>query len=332
MAILLVGSEPLRSRFDLLGYDEDSISLVVAWTLANSPGFFRHLLKLIARRPSDPAEVTIQVHRHEAGAGITDIELYDDGGFHYIIEAKRGWQLPTEAQLKKYCNRDSFCAVPRAKRRIVTMSECSQSYAAPRLRTMRLGGTPISHISWQQLYNAAQKACSRATSSERRILLDLDDYMRTIMSSQPVTSNLTYVLALRDATEPGWRTSWIDIVRRYSRYFHPLGVRGWPKTPPNYLAFRYSGQLQSIHHVARYSVITNLGRACPGIPSAKCEPHFLYELGPAISPRHSIPNGRIWPNGRYWCAIDTLLTATSVSEAVAATKQRSAVVPPGEAV
>jgi hypothetical protein len=332
MATLLLGTETLRSRFDLLGHDEDSISLVVAWTLANSPSFFRHVIKLITARPAAPNDVTIQVHRHDPIFGVTDIELYDDGGFHYIIEAKRGWQLPSEAQLKKYCARDSFCALPISKRRIVTMSECSQAYASPRLKSMHLDGTPISHVSWHQLHTAAQKARSGSTSAQRRVLFDFDDYMRTIMTSQPVASNLTYVLALRSGTETGWQTGWIDIVRRYRRYFHPLGVRGWPKTPPNYLAFRYYGHLQSIHHVESYSVITNLARACPGIPSAKREPHFLYELGPSIIPPHPVPNGKIWPNGRYWCAIDTLLTAKTVSQAVARTKRRSAVMLPGEAL
>ncbi|MCG2728873.1 MAG: hypothetical protein L6276_01100, partial [Acetobacterium sp.] len=39
--------------------------------------------------------------------------------------------------------------------------------------------------------------------------------------------------------------SWIDIVEKRNKYFHPMGMNGWPKEPPNYIAFRYYGKLQS---------------------------------------------------------------------------------------
>jgi hypothetical protein len=142
------------------------------------------------------------------------------------------------------------------------------------------------------------------------------------MSSQSQSSNLTYVLALNGGRPSGWQTSWIEIVTKFRRYFHPVGRNGWPRDPPNYVAFRYGGQLRSIHHVDSYEVIENLQRACPGIPDKPIPPHFLYWLGKPIVPAKPVKNGRIWPNGRYWCALDALLTCRTISQARDITKKR----------
>src|SRR5205814_1139717 len=130
-----------------------------------------------------------------------------------------------------------------------------------------------------------------------------------------------YVVSLASNTEKGWTTSWIDIVMKYSRYFHSVGG-SWPKDPPNYMGFRYKGKLQSIHHVDEYEVIENLKNACPGIPDVPVNPHYLYKLGPAIVPTREVKTGNVYPNGRVWCAIDTLLTCGSVSEARDLTQTR----------
>jgi hypothetical protein len=90
------------------------------------------------------------------------------------------------------------------------------------------------------------------------------------------------------------------------------------------MGFRYGGQLRSIHYVEDYEVIEDLGKACKGIPSTPVAPHFLYRLGPAIRPPKPVKNGKIYPSGRVWCALDTLLTSSTVSEARDATDARMA--------
>ena len=66
---------------------------------------------------------------------------------------------------------------------------------------------------------------------------------------------------------------------------------------------------------SEYEVITDLGKACKKIPRTPVGPHFLYHLGPAIRPPNPVKNGKIYPSGRVWCALDTLLTSATVSEA-----------------
>lgn len=106
-------------------------------------------------------------------------------------------------------------------------------------------------------------------------------------------------------------------MKRKHRYFHPIGGGrgGWPKEPPNYIAFRYNGKLQSIHHVEGYEVFTNPHEKFPEIPEEKWSPHFLYRLGPAFVPSKEVRTGNIYPNGRVWCMLDTLFTCDTISAA-----------------
>jgi hypothetical protein len=69
-------------------------------------------------------------------------------------------------------------------------------------------------------------------------------------------------------------------------------------------------------------VIDDLRRACKEIPKTPVEPYFLYHLGPAIRPPQPVKNGKIYPSGRVWCALDTLLTSSTVSEARDLTNER----------
>ena len=60
--------------------------------------------------------------------------------------------------------------------------------------------------------------------------------------------------------------TWIEIVEQKKKYFHPFGINGWPKEPPNYIAFRYNGKLQSIHHIESYTVTKSLHSAIIEMP------------------------------------------------------------------
>ena len=132
---------------------------------------------------------------------------------------------------------------------------------------------------------------------------------------QNIDSNLVYVVSLGSGTPDGWNISWIDIVKRRLRYFHPMGGSGWPKDPPNYIAFRYFGKLQSIHHIEDYEVVINLHKKIREIPNKERDPHFLYKLGPAFYPSNEVKTGNIYRNGRVWCMLDTLFTCDTISKA-----------------
>ena len=143
------------------------------------------------------------------------------------------------------------------------------------------------------------------------------------MTSQNKDSNWVYVVSLANGKPEGSNISWIEIVNKCGRYFHPVGVNGWPKEPPNYIAFRYAGKLQSIHHIEDYIVSKNMHDEIIEMPDEVWDDnHFIYKLGPAIKPLKEVKTGNIYPSGRVWAMLDTLLTADTISEARDISKER----------
>jgi len=318
---LLIAEREVHNIFQLLGDDEDSISKAIAWAFANAPSFLSVFLKRNCGVKGDHDDVQIRIHRYESGGGITDIELILPGIAHTIIEAKRGWVLPNKSQLTLYAKRQSFLSSAAPIKKILTLSECSQQYAKAHLPVKAIGSVLVEHVAWADIIADAQAAEAQSGHAEKRLLKELANYMRLAMTKQHKDSNLVFVVSLSGRTEPNWLTSWIEVVTKHDKYFHPVG-NGWPKNPPNYIAFRYKGCLQSIHHIDEYEVIDNLKDACPGIPDLPVAPHYLYKLGSAINPTKTVKNGAVYPSGRVWCAIDTLLTSETVAKARDITRTR----------
>ena len=100
--------------------------------------------------------------------------------------------------------------------------------------------------------------------------------------------------------------TWVDVVEKDGRYFHPVGNR-WPVSPPNYIGFRYHGELQSVHHIDAYETVADLSQRSSMWPKTDTH-HFVYTLGPAMKPTARVRTGKIYRNARVWCAIDTLLS------------------------
>ncbi len=267
-------------------------------------------------------EVEICVQEYDKDSGITDIEIKDNKEFFILVEAKRGWILPSKEQLLKYSTRESFVKSIAKNKVIVTLSECSRDYAKHHLEIKDANGIPIKHVSWKDVNSFAEEAYPFASNSEKRLLKELQFYLRGLMTMQNITSNEVYVVSLGSGKPDICELTWIEIVKQKNKYFHPMGGGGWPKEPPNYIAFRYHGKLQSIHHIEGYVIATNIHNEIAEIPDKEWEPHFIYNLGPAIIPPKEIKTGSIYPNGRVWCHLDTLLTCDTISEARDITKKR----------
>jgi hypothetical protein len=314
MADLYLHGQRVESIFQLLGEKENDISYSVAWVLARSSAFLREFLRATLDLEPDTEQINVSIQHHEAEGGITDIEIVGSQ-LHVIIEAKCGWALPNKSQLERYANRRSFIRSNAPLKRLMVLSECTKEYAQVHLETCAINGIPVQSISWKNMADAGRKAQSKGTNAEKRLIEELITYFGGVMTLQKKDSNWVYVVSLSSSTREGWRISWIDIVKNHRRYFHQVGGNGWPKEPPNYIAFRYYGKLQSIHHIEGYEIVTNLHSRIPEIPSKERREHFLYRLGPAFAPDHEVRTGKIYPNGRVWCMLDTLFTAKTISEA-----------------
>jgi len=267
--------------------------------------------------------VTIRLQEFQSSKGFTDFELYLPGEFVIVIEAKKGWILPSVNQLTKYSERKEFSEDTQIKV-IVSLSECEDYYAKYYLPA-KICGVPIKHIPYAKIARFVSLAYTKTKSfRERQLLQNLDTYLKKLMRMQQLDSNWVFVVSLGSGTPENWSISWIDIVKKKNRYFHPLGNR-WPQRPPNYIAFRYHGALQSIHFIPGYTVTNRLSDYFIEAPKnmQEHEPYFIYTLGPAIiPPKQTLLGKRIVRSGRVWCMLDTLLTCNTISDALSETERR----------
>ncbi|MFB3107108.1 MAG: hypothetical protein ACE1ZA_19600, partial [Pseudomonadales bacterium] len=278
MVLRLFGAEP-TSVYGILGTDENSATFALGWVLDRSPAFAAALVNdLLGIRGIEHENLVIELQRHGSDRGFTDIEIICRNKYHIIIEAKRGWTLPSDIQLQKYSRRlskDGQCGAT-----IVSMSAASGEYATNRLPKEVLG-IPLVHRSWADVRQIALEAHRTTRSFEQKLWIrELAEHLKEYVSLRNSRDNLVYVVSLsnREIRDGGGYT-WIDVVEKDERYFHPVGNH-WPVLPPNYIAFRYYGQLQSVHHIKDYKVVTDLSSLKARWPDTESD-HFVYQLGPA---------------------------------------------------
>lgn len=323
MATLESYGKEIHSIFQLLGDKENDITLSMSWALAKCSEFLKALIISITGTAPPNDDISILNQRYDANAGITDIEITDFQTFHIIIEAKRGWILPSADQLTKYSLRSNFQNAPYGNKYIVTMSECTQSYAAAHLPFREINKIPVKHLSYREVYQLAKTVRPVSNNEQKHLLDEFCEYLKGLMTMQKLDSNMVYVVALGTKTPDRCSLTWIDIVQKYNKYFCPVGGNGWPKEPPNYIAFRYYGQLQAIHHIDGYTVTRNLHDEIPEMPDEVCDTnHYVYKLGPAIKPVKTVKTGKIFRNGRVWAMLDTLLICDTISDARDLTQSR----------
>lgn len=316
MADLFLHGRKVESVFELLGFRENDITYSLGWAFAQCPELLRRIVARVLPDAPPVSGATIQLQESHEEGGYTDIEITYPK-VHIIVEAKRGWGLPTQVQLAKYAKR--FNAERSPHRVLITCSDCTEEYANLSSASRETGAKTV-HLSWRTIANDALIA--RGTHSERRLLRELKTYLANVIMNQNQLSNSVYVVSL-GADTPAWSTlSWRDVVNKKARYFHPAGD-GWPKEPPNYLAFRYDGKLQGIYHVEASVIVHDLHDEISEVRKGEMlGPLFVHTLGPKIMPPHEVRLGKLHPSGRYNAAIDLLLTSDTVAEAVTKTKQR----------
>lgn len=323
MSILQTGGNGVQSVFQLIGTLENDITKSIAWAMNKCPVFLKQIVYEIVGVDIDPDQVRIKYQEFEKDKGITDLEITDDNLFYMIIEAKRGWILPGASQLSLYATRHDIVRSSAIHKAIVSMSECSDTYADLYLPFKRNNGISIKHLSWKRLFEIAEESIKESSNAQKIILKELMTYMGGIMTMQAKDSNWVYVVSLGASKPEDCDLTWIEIVQKHLKYFHPVGGNGWPKEPPNYIAYRYGGQLQSIHHIEDYVVTKNLHTEIPEMPDiVEDRDLFVYKLGPAIVPSKVVKTGNLYASGRVWAMLDTLLTADSIAEARDISKAR----------
>lgn len=322
MSELIAYGNEVDNVFQLIGFLENDITKSIAWALAKCPFFLKVVINSMLGIDVDPEKVRITYQQYEQETGITDLEVTDDDLFFVIVEAKRGWILPGAEQLTKYSKRHDISASKAKTKAIITMSECSENYAELNLPFKEVGVIPVKHLSWRRIYEVAKDSKKFSNNAEKNLLDELIQYLGGIMTTQKKDSNWVYVVSLGKGYIEDSKLTWIDVVNKKHKYFHPAGGNGWPKDPVNYVAFRYDGRLQSIHHVEGYTVTNDLSSVISDMPKVGWGSHYVYDLGPAIIPPKTVKTGNIYRAGRRWAMFDTLLTADTISEACEISKKR----------
>lgn len=326
MADLYIFNDKVESIFQLLGQKENDISYSVGYAFANCQHFLQNFLRhLKIKTPLDPGTIKIRLQTHEKDKGFTDFEIIQENDFHIIIEAKRGWIFPTKAQLDKYATRASFATSSAKDKRIIIFNESIPAFTKTHFGITSIRTIPVEVISWNDIRKIAASSKSIGRDTENRLLKELNIYLDKISTMQKKDSNWVYVVSLGSRIPDKWSISWQDIVNKHSMYFHPVGGSkgGWPAEPPNYIAFRYNGKLQGIHHIDKYEVFTDPSLHFKGIPEQTWEPHYLYHLGPAIRPTNEVKAGKkIVRSMRVWAMLDLLLTCETIEDARDKSKTR----------
>jgi hypothetical protein len=319
---LVVRGRSASSVFGLLGSDENSATFALGWVLERSPALLARVVEDVVGKRVNVEHAVIHLQKHREQGGFTDVELVAAGRFHIILEAKRGWDLPSAEQLTRYAVRLDEAGAD-AERRLVSVSAADAGYAS-RHMLKTVGGIPALHCSWTDVRRMAEASRSAASSNEEKLWLrQLVEHLGEYIAVDQVSSNRVYVVSLGiDPMVDGGTHTWVDVVEKDGCYFHPISA-GWPQQPPNYIAFRHHGRLQSVHHIDSYEVVSNLAERNP-LWLETSEDHFVYRLGPAMRPVREMRTGNIFRNGRVWCAIDTLLSGAfqTISDARDETQRR----------
>lgn len=314
----------VQSIFDLLGTKENGLTYALGWTFSDNKELLKAFVKRISNEKykfdEDSSEVRLQKHGGKK-RGFTDIELVIDNQLFIIIEAKKGWNLPGKPQLEKYASRFAKMG-SYSSRKLVVISEYNEAIAERELEKLRMKATPT-YMSWSTVFSLFEEVYPRSDNFQKQILNRLRTYFKKVVkviSMQDRNSNKVFCVAL-GADKPKWsRLSWIEIVEKEGKYFYPAR-QGWPADPPNYIAFRYRGKLQSIHHVDSFEMVTKMYKHLP-VDREEWDLHFLLTLGKPFRPSKEVTNGKIYPQQHLWFDLDTVFTTKTIREARDITQER----------
>ena len=319
LAIQLHG-RALESVFELRGSNENAMTYALGWCVARVSGFVEAIAdELGVEAPGENA--TVRLQEHMRGKGITDIEVHDPGKLHWILEAKAGFDPPGHDQLAKYAEQLRAKADDEgATRMLIVLAQSDRRNLSLRLRVPQaIEGVEVKVLSWSQVKNCVQNAYPHSNNTGKALLREFQcdespdhgcDQLQQCIRRLRQWHNLR-----------GCSIIFIDVVEKFRKYFHPVG-QGSPTSPPNYIAFRWYGQLQSVHHIDDFEIITNFASHFPGTTDEEIGPHFLHHLGPAIIPNRTVKTGNLFRAARIYAHIDLLLTCDTIAEAGVKTRAR----------
>lgn len=307
------------SVFSLLGHKENDLTAALGFVFGRCPGLLSAVLQRVLPAGTVP-------HIEDVALGL---EVRDDDGRTdlevrlperlVVFEAKAGWLLPTERQLRKYAQRVAEQANGGV---LVSLSQASHDLARANLASS-VDDVPVVHLPWRDVLADIAVVRRSCRGHERLWLDELQTYLKGVMRVRPVSDSMTYCVVVNHARPGGGGArTFRQYVTDEMCYFHPYGVGGWPTDPPRFMAFRWDGAVQRIHRVTHAEVVPSLQDRWADVPEdpVTVGPHAIYDLGPRLPPLTPIPSGRQYRASRLWVLLDQLQTATTLAEALEGTR------------
>jgi len=211
-------------------------------------------------------------------------------------------------------------------KRLISISAARRDSAIRHLLA-DVDGIPVDHLSWSDVRTMVKRAHAACKSQTERLWLhQLNLHLAEYGMTSNAFDSLAYVVSLsRDLLPNSSDMTWIDVVAKQGRDFHPVGGNGWPTIPHAYIGFRYLSEFRSVHFIAHVETVDNLQEVDRTWPVTST-PNFVYTLGPAMRPVTRLARGNIYYTARHWVALDLLISgrASTYEEAIALTKERQA--------
>lgn len=322
MAELTRHGSAVSSVFTLLGTLENDLTAALGYTFARSPALRAAILQRVWPTTTPPstegASLALEVSDDD---GRTDLEMRLPGAL-VIFEAKRGWMVPTQAQLARYAGR---IAEHPDGGVLVTLSQASHDLAMAYGLPRQIAGVPLVHLPWAEVVDDITVVRRACRGTERVWLDELHAYLKEVIQMRSPEDCKTYCVVLNNAKPgDGGALTFLQYVTAAHCYFHPYGAgNSWPSEPPNFLAFRWDGAVQRIHRVTHAEVIPSLLHRFPDVPAnpITTSPHAVYDLGPRFPPFDPIPNGKPYRAARLWVLLDQLQTAPTLADAIDGTRE-----------
>ena len=183
---LFIHDEEVTSVFQTLGTNENDLSYSLGYVLSKSPNLLKKVIRKVYAKKIKFQDIVIKLQENGEDNGYTDFEICVDNKFLFVIEAKRGWILPSIKQLKRYLKR--FRGFSNKKRAFIVLSDCKKEYFDSVYKDS-IYNTPIKSIAWADIISLITEVYPSASDNEKFFLRELEKYLRevVIMENQEVS-------------------------------------------------------------------------------------------------------------------------------------------------
>ena len=315
MPTIEVHGRPVKTRFGLLGNDENALTAALAYCMSRDIAFLRQILRLAGVQPVrdgalQAAQIRVQRHREH---GITDIDVLLGKHWHIIFEAKIGLSVPSAEQVQRYLRiLDSSRVIQTCLVLVLAVDSADVLHRLRRdLGTHR---TPVGAIFWADLSTAARATARRTTAVASSDLRDFARFMEDEYYMRAYTNEVWIVAA---NTTPLWPSglSFVDTHLQGRIYYRT----NRPAVRPLYLALRFDGQVRAVQKVLGVEHDRCPIDSVPELRHVEDEwphrPHTIWRLGEPVPLPRPIPTGDPKMQARMVsCDFVDLLTCQTVRE------------------